>query len=504
MPWPRQSALTFSVLLCLAAAAWSAVHPQASAPPASAEGAAQARVREFVEIFNSGQSDRVRRYVAETFSPAFLKDIPLEEHVRILSRGFEGSGGYDLQRVVPFGRSRAAGVLQDRKTKQWMRIVLTTDAVPPFRVAGIGIMPSGPVLPELPAGPVSDAQMVDVIRACLERAAAEGQFSGAVLLAKDGRAIFKAAYGLADRSFDVPNHVDTKFNLGSMNKMFTAVAVAQLAERKSLSFDDPVGKYLTDWLPAELARKITIGHLLTHTSGLGSYFNDTFMKSSRDLYRKVDDYKPLVAGEKLQFEPGTRWSYSNTGFLLLGAIIEKVTGQSYFDHVRDNVYRPAGMAATDCYEMDDVVPNLAIGYTRVTGRWKSNLFMHVIKGSPAGGGFSTVEDLLRFDVALRGHKLLGPEYTHLLLSAKPERNSLRYGYGFEVEENPRVVGHSGGFAGISSNLSMDLDGGYTLAVMSNLDAGASDVTDIFKAMLQSRLPTPEKEGTWDQAVPPPS
>jgi CubicO group peptidase (beta-lactamase class C family) len=295
-------------------------------------------------------------------------------------------GSYDLQRVVPFGKSRAVGALQARNTKEWMRIVLTAEDPPPFRVASIAIMPSGPVLPALPAGPLSDRQMIDAIRKYLDRAAEEQQFSGAVLVAKDGQPLFKAAYGLADRSFEMPNRVDTKFNLGSMNKMFTAVAIAQLAERKKLSFDDPVGKYLTDWLPAEVAQRITIAHLLTHTSGLGSYFNDTFTKSSRELYRRVDDHKPLVTGEKLQFEPGTRWSYSNTGFLLLGAIIEKVTGRSYFDHVRDNVYKPAGMADTDCYDMDDVVPNLAIGYTRMTGRWKSNLFMHVIKGGPAGGG----------------------------------------------------------------------------------------------------------------------
>jgi CubicO group peptidase (beta-lactamase class C family) len=499
----RRFVLVLSLLPSLAVAGRATAQPPTGAAPASPEQAAQERIREFVQVFDTGQPDRYRRFVSDAFSPAFLKDIPLEDHVQILTRGFEGSGGYDLQRVVPFGRSRAAGLLQARKTGEWFRIVLTAEDAPPFRVASVGIMPSGPVLADLPPGPTTDAQMVEVIRSYLERAAAAGQFSGAVLIAKDGQPLFRAAYGLADRDFGVPNRVDTKFNLGSMNKMFTAVAIAQLAEKGKLDFADPVGKYLSDWLPAEIAGKITLRQLLTHTSGLGSYFGDSFARASRELFRKVDDYKPLVAGEKPAFEPGTRWSYSNTGFLLLGAVVEKVAGQPYFDYVRENVYKPAGMADTDCYDMDDVVPNRAVGYTRVTGQWKSNLFMHVIKGGPAGGGFSTVEDLLRFDVALRGHKLLGPEPTERLLSAKPELGSPAYGYGFQVGENPRVAGHSGGFPGISSNLAMYLESGHTLAVLSNGDAGTADVTEMFKAMMQARLPGPAREDTFDKPLAPP-
>jgi CubicO group peptidase (beta-lactamase class C family) len=475
---------------------------RAVGPPAAEEGV-EKRLKEFLDVFNSGEAENIRKYAAENFAKSFLTDIPLEEHVKIISMGREQSGGFDLKRVIVRDPNTAEGLLQSRKGKDWAKIVLGVEAEPPHRIANIGIMPSGPVMAEAPKGPLTDAQMVEQLKKYLDEASKAEQFSGAVLLAKDGKPFFKAAYGLANRADNISNRVDTKFNLGSMNKMFTAVAIAQLAEKKKLAFSDPISKYLTDWLPAEVAQKVTIHHLLTHTSGLGSYFTESFFKSSRELYRKVDDYKPLLAEEKLQFEPGTKWSYSNTGFLLLGAIIEKVTGQSYFDYIRENIYKPAGMTNSDSFEMDDIVPNLAIGYTRREGKLKNNLYMHVIKGGPAGGGFSTVEDLLAFANALTSHKLLSPESTKLVTTAKPESKSPEYGYGFGINEDLKAVGHSGGFPGISSNLLIFLDSGYTLAVMSNVDAGAVDVSELVKSMLRARQKKQEPSDTFDQAVPPP-
>ncbi len=182
-----------------------------------------------------------------------------------------------------------------------------------------------------------------------------------------------------------------------------------------------------------------VEHLLSHTSGLGSYFNDTYERTARQLLRKVDDYKPLVAEETLAFEPGTKWQYSNTGFLLAGAVIEAVTGRDYFDVVRERVYAKAGMPNSDSYDIDLVVPNLAIGYSRertaAGTRWRANTFEHVIRGGPAGGGYSTARDLLAFAEAMRKGKLVSPATAERLWSAKPElqlprlRLRLRRGQG---------------------------------------------------------------------------
>jgi len=202
----------------------------------------------------------------------------------------------------------------------------------------------------------------------------------------------------------------------------------------------------------------------------------------------------LAKDEKLAFEPGSRWQYSNTGFLVLGAVIEKATGQSYFDYVRENIYRPAGMINSDCYELDYVTPNLALGYqkehTDDGARFKNNLFMHVIRGGPAGGGYSTVEDLLRFDVALRGGKLVNAESLKILLSPKPEINSPSYGYGFSVNREDGIAGHGGGFPGISSNLDMFLQNGYTTVVMSNYGGGSQPVMRKMRELVQAAQDAP--------------
>jgi CubicO group peptidase (beta-lactamase class C family) len=261
-----------------------------------------------------------------------------------------------------------------------------------------------------------------------------------------------------------------------MNKMFTSVAVARLVEQGALGLDDPIGKYIDEsWLPREITAKITVRHLLTHTSGLGSYFNEVYDRSSRALFRKLDDYKPLIRDDRPSFEPGSRYKYSNTGMFLLGVIIEKATGEDYFDHIRQSVYGPAGMTDSDCNEMDYPVENLAIGYSpepKSPSGWRNNLYTHVIKGGPAGGGFSTVKDLHKFALALLGGKLVGKELRTTMWTNYKGSN---YGYGFTVRRGPlgKVVGHGGGFDGINSQLDIHVDREYVVAVMSNVDRGAS-------------------------------
>jgi CubicO group peptidase (beta-lactamase class C family) len=264
-------------------------------------------------------------------------------------------------------------------------------------------------------------------------------------------------------------------------------AVAQLVEQGRLSLDDPLSRHLQGWLPQEVADRIRIRHLLNHTSGLGSYFNERFMNSSRLLFREVKDYQPLVEGETPAFEPGTRWQYSNTGFLLLGAVIESVTGASYFDYIREHVYKPAGMEASDSYEMDIPVPNLALGYFRdEQGVVRENTLMHVVKGGPAGGGYSTVEDLHRFALALQQGKLLSRRMTEVITTAKPEENSPEYGYGFQVDGDPETFGHGGGFPGIAARLSIYRKDGYILAVLSNYGAGAQEIASHVRALIHAR------------------
>jgi D-alanyl-D-alanine carboxypeptidase len=185
----------------------------------------------------------------------------------------------------------------------------------------------------------SDSAFVATLRARLEASTQAGQFSGAVLVARDGRTLFEGAYGLADRERGVPNTPQTQFRVGSMYKMLTAVAALQLVQAGTLRLDAPLGTYLPDYPNADVASTVTPHHLLTHTGGTGDIFGPQFMAHRTEL-RTVADYLRLYGTRGLQFAPGARWEYSNYGFLLLGAVVERVGGTSYEDHVAARVLAP--------------------------------------------------------------------------------------------------------------------------------------------------------------------
>jgi len=324
-----------------------------------------------------------------------------------------------------------------------------------------------------PSHKMTGQEISENLDTLLKNLTEKDRFSGVVLLARGDKILFKKAYGLANKRYNIPNRIDTKFNLGSMNKMFTAVAIAQLVEKGKLSYEDKIGKFLdSSWVHPQTAKKVKVKHLLTHTAGLGNYFFGKFWDSSRLLYRKLDDWKPIVREEIPMFEPGTNWSYSNTGMLLAGAIVAEVSGQSYYDYIRDNIYIPAKMINTDCYEMDRPVPNLAMGYIKEYDKngpyWRNNIYDHVLKGGPAGGGFSTVEDLFRFARALMNNKLTSKKSVALLTSPKAGLSS-GYGYGFEIRYagKEKIVGHGGGFPGINSMLQIFERSGFTYVILSN-------------------------------------
>jgi len=443
------------------------------------------RVRQVLDAVNSGDPARIEALVKEAFGGPF-REVPLEDHLGALGGLYDGSRGldfYGMRRYAdPSPANRVVVIAKNRLTGGWQGLTLTFDGTPEERITGIQIQPARPPKGTPPLPELTAEQAKAELDAFLDRLAEAEAFSGTALLAKDGQVVFEAARGIADRNHGVPVRLDSKLNLGSMDKMFTAVVIGQLVDEGKLSFEDPVSKFLggKGWTKADLS-KVRIEHLLSHTSGLGSYFNATYERMARQLLRKVDDYKPLVAEETLAFEPGTKWQYSNTGFLLAGAVIEAVTGQDYFDVVRERVYAKAGMPASDSFDIDLVVPNLAIGYSRertaAGTRWRANTFEHVIRGGPAGGGYSTARDLLAFAEAMRKGRLVRPTTAELLWSAKPELKSPDYGYGFGVGKDAlgRTAGHSGGFSGIASVLDIYLDTGWTVVVLSNVDGGMPPV-----------------------------
>ena len=462
------------------------VHAQQSAAIGEPE------LRELVRLMNARDRAGLRRFVEERFATDGPAAAPPEQRAERLV-GIRDRFGELAIRSVDVSKPREVeGLVQAARTQAWLNMALVLNEASPARIVGLRYGPGKD--PDAPTRRPADAEVVAQLAGYTERMAGRDVFSGAVLLAKKGVPLYEAAFGEANKDFGVKNTSDTKFNLGSMNKMFTAVSVMQLVEAGKLSLDDTLGKFMpAGAMRPEVLSKVRVKHLLSHTSGLGSYFNDEWDRQSRALYRTVDDWMPLIRNDSLQFEPGTRWSYSNTGMLLLGKVIEKASGQDYFTYVREHVAKPAGMTSTDAYQLDRVNRNLAVGYERegedANGPvYRNNLFEHVIRGGPAGGGYSTVGDLTRFAEALKAGKLVSQASVRTLTTPKPELSSPAYGFGFVIDEGGRIVGHSGGFNGINSQLDIYVGEDYTLAVMSNYGGGAQPIVDKARSLLLAGPP----------------
>jgi len=362
------------------------------------------------------------------------------------------------------------------------------DEAEPHTIKQLGLR-AIPTPPEFALPSISESELLAALRAKLEQDAAADRFAGAVLVAKNGKPIFTAAHGLADREKKIPNKLGTRFRIGSMNKMFTATSILQLVQAGKIELTDPLGKFLTDYPNKDVATKVTIHHLLTHTGGTGDFFGPQFDAHRKEL-RTLADYVTLYGTRGLEFEPGSKWAYSNYGFLLLGLVIEKVSGQSYYDYVREHVYKPAGMTSSDSLPEDEVVTERSVGYTKMRGGegWHPNTETLPPRGTSAGGGYSTVEDLLRFANALENHKLLNAHYTELLTTGKVDSQGggkYAYGFGDRLENGVRSFGHGGGAPGMNGDLQIYPESGYVVAVLANLDPPAASRISEF---IGNRLP----------------
>ena len=305
--------------------------------------------------------------------------------------------------------------------------------------------------------------VVQRLAAHLDALARSGEFSGVVLLARNGEPVLERAIGLADRERGVPNRVETSFNLGSLNKLFTQIAVRQLAERGLLDLDSSLAKYWPDYPNPDVARRVTIRQLLQHRSGIGEDIFASPAGGTRHDLRHNEDFLPLFVHRPLDFEPGSQQRYSNAGYVVLGALVQRLSGIDYYDYVREHVYEPAGMTETAHCPADSLPAHVAIGYTaRVEGTngLVANTELLPGRGSSAGGGYSTAHDLLRLLNALRaGAVPSGP---------------------------PAGIGVGGGAGGLNAIVEGDLPGGYDLIVLANLDPPAAErIGETLRGWLES-------------------
>lgn len=432
---------------------------------------AERRAAEILRFVESGDRAGLGTYASHAArnAPELVNQV-LGMHV--LSRGAEA------ERIEPTGANEAQAVFRSPVTGQTIMFVVTVEAAAPHRIVSFARRPAPSAPPAIPA---TEAERLAVVDAYARRLAEADYFSGVVLIARDGVPVLERAYGLADRERRIPNSLDTRFNLGSMNKSFTAIAIAQLVQQGRLNWEDPLSRFMPDFPDRDNAGRIQIRHLLSHSSGLGSYFNERFMARPMSSFRDLASYMEVSGGEPLAFDPGSRWSYSNTGMLVLGRVIEIVTGQDYYDYVRQHLYRPAGMTDADSYIWEDGVPNGAVPYEAEVGaagiEVRNAGGRLPARGSSAGGGWSTARDLLRLSNALREGRLINAENYALLTSAKPEISSPRYGYGFDLGRaapGRNLAGHGGDAPGTCAEWSDVRDAGspYTVIILANSSMGS--------------------------------
>jgi len=322
------------------------------------------------------------------------------------------------------------------------------------------------------------------------------RFMGSVLVARDGKTLLDKGYGFANLEWQVPNTPTTKFRLGSITKQFTAASILLLEERGKLKIEDPVKKYMPD-APAAWD-KVTIFHLLTHTSGIPSFtgFPDYPKREWETMtpQQLVDWFRD----KPLEFEPGTKWNYSNSGYVLLGYLIEKISGQSYADFVQQNVFTPLGMKDSGYDSNSAIIERRAAGYAPGKNGPPENAgFVNMSIPLSAGALYSTTEDLLRWEQGLFGGKLLSP--ASLAKMTTPFKQDYAFGLGVSMQDGHKAITHDGGIQGFNTSMTYYPDDKLVVAVLANLNGpGAGQISSALGKVAHGEkvvLPSERKEIT---------
>lgn len=364
------------------------------------------------------------------------------------------TGGFAIDRVVNSSNDAIELVLREKNSGD--RVQFALELSPSGIAAAFGLQPlrdgASPPPPQrsspTPAEKLpNEESLVQHTQVYLDSLTAADAFSGVVSITRNGVPVFEKAYGYANRDTRTPNTLETRFNLGSINKLFTATAIRQLAAAGRLSLDSTLAKAWPEYPNQEVARQVTIRQLLNHRSGImGNIFEVPGTKSPSDV-RHNRQLIAALASAPLAYPPGSREEYSNFGYVVLGGVVERVSGVDYYDYIEQHVYAPLGMTHSGHFEKDKLPEATAIGYSRQSGTLQPNRATLPGRGSAAGGGYSNLEDLKKLMAALRRGGLPGGP--------------------------PAGIGAAGGAPGINSAIEGDVAGGYDIIVLTNFDPPAA-------------------------------
>lgn len=417
---------------------------------------------------SSGDADTIRTFVERHGLNASVEDM-LAWH--------DETGGVEVLRVTEREPGLIGAILQTRMSDQLERVAFEFDDGQPTRITGFTYLLAERT-PETAIARLDEAAALAAVAAHGDRLAAIDQFSGTLLIARAGEVLLERHWGEADREAGTAVDADTRFRHGSLDKLFTAIATLRLIERGQLRLDSTVGEVLPDY-PQQALHAATVRDLLAHRAGAGDIFGAEFDAHRLEL-RSTADYLRLFGEREPEFTPGSEFRYANYGYLLLAAMLEKVSGSDYYSLVQREVFEPAGMRHTGSEPESSPVDGRAVGYRREARSWVSNAGSLPWRGMAAGGGYSTARDLLALGEALRGGRLLQPETLAQATSASTEGGW--YGLGMMIGrgDTPAGYGHDGGAPGMSAYLRVFPDSGYVVVALSNLDPPRANwLADIF-------------------------
>lgn len=454
------------------ACAIAAAHPAVSSTPVPL-AAANVRLpdtpagREFADwlaAFNSQDLKVYRDYITRR-SPALAKYVQNDYDFAL------AIGGFSLLRIDEGSAYGLTGLLSEPYADFPTRFSIRLDPEPPHHILELDVGPAKRPA-DMPLPVLDEKALIRALEDRLDAQSADDRFSGVVMVARGDRILFERAYGFADAEKRRRNTLDTRFGIASMGKMFTAVSVMQLVRAGKLDLHAPLAKVLPDYPNAEIAKNVTLHHLLTHTGGAGDIFVPE-IENRRGQIRSHADYIAVLGDRAPEFAPGAKWSYSNYGYVLLGRAIELASGEDYFDYVRKHVLAPADMRHSGTPPLARRRLPQANGYTR---RQDGPAWRLAASGMPdvpssAGGDLSTVRDLYRFARALQNGKLLDATDVETLTRGKVDVPFGSYAYGFKDQgrDGLRYIGHGGSAPGSNCELDIYPDSGYIVIVLTNQD-----------------------------------
>ena len=441
------------------------------------ESPAGSNILKYIDLYNS-EASLSSENLKTVFAEEVFEKIPIDDLIQILEEGRMQDGQIALYEALRLEKFHYELLFKSIGNQDWMKGSFMLEKQAPYKIVGFGFDNGKPSNNESPiygpkeqvareAKPIKIISKKEIKQVADEICQAYHQmnwFDGVILIAKEGKPIFEKAYGLADREQQIPNTIDTKFRIGSLNKSYTDVLILQLIEQGKIKLDQKLADFNLGF-PADIAQKITIQHLLTHTSGFGDIFIPEYLDNIR-AYKDIDDILPLLLNAPLIFEPGTDQSYSNYGYIVLGAILEKVTGSSFEQLLQSNILDKIKAIATH-YDIAENISGEAQSYQFNLDGTKTNNTATLEYPTPDGGMYANASDLLAFYQAQTFSNQLLSDETKLKMVADYRDIDMKWE---DILNNPRAIqGFAGGGPGVSALVLTFLKEKYIVIILANTD-----------------------------------